>query len=143
MRTLEEAISLAAAAHSGQTDRGGAPYILHLLRVMMQQETLEARIVGVLHDLVEDTEYTFYALRNRGYSQQVIVALQAVTRRDGEPYEAFARRAGQHPIGRQVKRADLEDNLNAQRLPAMNQADAERMRKYHAARALLVEMSRT
>lgn len=133
MPTLEDAIALAATAHKGQTDKAGAPYVLHLLRVMRKQETRTAQIVAVLHDLVEDTPHTFEGLKERGYSAEVITALRAVTRQEGEGYAAFAARAAEHPVGRAVKRADLEDNMDVRRLGEISGADAERLAKYHAA----------
>ena len=156
MPTLEAAIALAATAHEGQTDKAGAPYIFHLLRVMQAQRDLHqqnvrqqnlrtgnlraAQIAAMLHDLVEDTPYTFEDLRERGYSETVIRALESVTKREGEDYAAFAMRAGQDPIGRTVKLADLEDNMRATRLPEMSEADAFRLKKYHAARQTLLQM---
>ena len=140
MPTLEAAIALAATAHEGQTDKAGAPYIFHLLRVMQAQDTRPARIAGVLHDLVEDTPYTFEDLRDRGYSETVIRALESVTKQEGEDYAAFAMRAGQNPIGRTVKLADLEDNMDTSRLPEMTEADAMRLKKYHAAWQTLLQI---
>ena len=107
---------------------------------MQAQDTKPARIAGVLHDLVEDTSYTFEDLRERGYSGEVIRALESVTKREGEDDAAFAMRAGQDPIGRTVKLADLEDNMRATRLPEMSEADAFRLKKYHAARQTLLQM---
>lgn len=127
-------------SHEGQTDKAGAPYIFHLLRVMQAQDTEPARIAGVLHDLVEDTTYTFGDLRERGYSEEVIRVLQSVTKREGEDDAAFAMRAAWHPIGPKVKLADLEDNMQAPRLPEMSEADAARLKKYHAARQMLLRM---
>ena len=126
MPTLEDAIALAAEAHSGQTDKAGAPYILHLLRVMQAQKSTEARMAGVLHDLVEDTGYTFEDLEEMGYPDEVIEALRHVTKRDGEPYADFAERAGRHPIARRVKTADLEDNMDVTRLDSVGEEDIRR-----------------
>ncbi len=130
MPTLEDAIALAAEAHVGQTDKAGAPYILHLLRVMQAQQSTEARMAGVLHDLVEDTGYTFEDLEEMGYPSEVIEALRHVTKRDGESYADFAKRAGRHPVARQVKTADLEDNMDVTRLDSVGAEDAERLDKY-------------
>ena len=93
MSTLERAIRIAAEAHAGQTDKAGAPYILHPLRVMMSVEGDDARIAAVLHDLVEDTPWTFEDLRTEGFSDAVIAALESLTRREGEVYLDFCRRA--------------------------------------------------
>jgi hypothetical protein len=130
MPTLEDAIALAAEAHAGQTDKAGAPYVLHLLRVMQAQESAEARMAGVLHDLVEDTEHTFEDLEEMGYPDEVIEALRHVTKRDGESYADFARRAGRHRVARRVKTADLEDNMDVTRLDSVGEEDAERLDKY-------------
>ncbi|MCS4181634.1 (p)ppGpp synthase/HD superfamily hydrolase [Salinibacter ruber] len=142
MPTLEDAIALAAEAHAGQTDKAGAPYILHLLRVMQAQQSTEARMAGVLHDLVEDTEHTFGDLEEMGYPDEVIEALRHVTKRDGESYADFAKRAGRHPVARQVKTADLEDNMDVTRLDSVGAEDAERLDKYLRAHRYLGEKSR-
>ena len=130
MPTLERAIALAATAHAGQTDKAGAPYILHLLRVMMAQASETAMMAAVLHDLVEDTDHTFDDLADEDFPEPVIEALRHVTKREGESYADFAARAGSHPIARQVKIADLEDNMDVTRLDAVGDADAERLAKY-------------
>src|SRR5215831_16064653 len=105
MPTLEDAIALAVQAHRGQVEKAGQPYILHLLRVMFRLETEEERIIGVLHDLVEDTPTTFEDLRARGYSEPILAALDCVTRRPEETYEQFVERAAANPLSRRVKLA--------------------------------------
>ena len=133
MLSLERAITLAAEAHAGQTDKAGAPYILHLLRVMQAQNSKEAMMVGVLHDLVEDTGYTLDDLREQGYPSEVIAALRHVTKKDEESYTEFIKRIGRHPIARQVKVADLKDNMDMTRFESVTAKDTERLRKYHQA----------
>ena len=64
---FERAIEIAVSAHKGAVDKGGNPYILHPLTVMLSLETAEEKIVGVLHDVIEDTPWTFEALRNEGF----------------------------------------------------------------------------
>lgn len=131
MPTLEDAIALAAEAHAGQTDEAGAPHILHLLRVMQAQEPTKARMTAaVLHDVVEDTDYTFEDLEEKGYTREVIEALRHVTKKDGENYADFIERAGRHPVARQVKIADLEDNMDVTRLGSVGEEDAERLDRY-------------
>lgn len=133
MSTLEKAIALAAQAHAGQVDKAGEPYILHPLRVMLRLTSPEARMAAVLHDALEDTDITPERLRQEGFSRDVIEAVLAVTKREGETYEDFVRRAAQHPIGRQVKGADLEDNCDLSRLKNPNPKDLARMDKYKKA----------
>jgi len=130
---LERAVQIAVAAHSGQRDKAGAPYILHPLRVMLRQTSEPAMIVAVLHDVVEDSGWDFERLRAEGFSQDVLDALDSVTKRDGEPYEVFVQRAMAHPIGRQVKLADLEDNMDVRRLDKLGPAELERLSRYLAA----------
>src|SRR5436190_17301973 len=116
MPGLEDAIALAVAAHNGQVDKAGQPYILHPLRVMFRLETEEERVVGVLHDVLEDTPHTVEGLAGLGYPPAVVDALVALTRRNGETYEAFVERVAQNPLATKVKLADLADNLDVTRL---------------------------
>lgn len=113
--TLEKAIHIAVDAHKGAVDKGGRPYILHPLSVMQRLTTDTERIVAVLHDVVEDTDWTLDRLRQEGFDEEVITALDGVTRRSGETYEDFIKRAASNPISRRVKIADLEDNLDPTR----------------------------
>lgn len=139
MSTLERAIAIAAEAHAGQVDKAGEPYILHPLRVMMRLETVEDRIVGVLHDVVEDNPtWPLAALRAEGFSDAILQAIDAVTRREDEDYETFVRRAGGNEIGRRVKLADLADNLELARIKTPGPMDHERMERYRKARDILL-----
>ena len=135
MANLESAIAMAVKALTGQTDKAGEPYILHPLRVMFSLSSNNERIVGVLHDVVEDTELSFDDLRKMGFSEAVVDALKAVTKlpeEEGsdEGYLAFVKRAGANPIARQVKIADLLDNLDVTRLDEVNEKSARRISKY-------------
>ncbi|MBM3795263.1 MAG: HD domain-containing protein [Acidobacteria bacterium] len=139
MATLEDAIARAALAHKGQLDESGAPYILHPLRVTLRLSAGEERIVGVLHDVVEDTGWTLAGLREAGFSESIVEAVDAMTRRDGESYEDFVARAGRNPIARNVKLADLDDNSDASRLPSpLTANDRTRLEKYARSRATLL-----
>jgi len=130
MSTLERAIGIAAKEHAGQTDKAGAPYILHPLRMMLRLSTADERITAVLHDVVEDCGVSFDALRAEGFSEIVIQAIDSVTKRDGESYESYVLRAASHPIGRRVKLADLEDNSDLSRIANPTARDYERTEKY-------------
>ena len=142
MSTLERAIAIAAEAHAGQTDKAGAPYILHPLRVMLGVASNEERIVAVMHDVCEDClEWNLDRLRYEGFSDAVIVALELVTKRDGEDYEAFVRRAAANPIGRSVKLADLRDNCDLSRIAAPTERDFQRIEKYQSAITLIDGLS--
>ncbi|WLI10342.1 MULTISPECIES: HD domain-containing protein [Pseudomonas] len=136
-QTLERAIAIAAAAHEGQVDKGGAPYILHPLKVMLRVNTLEERIVAVLHDVVEDCGISFDDLRNEGFSETVLMAIASVTKVPDESYEEFVERAAQNPIGRVVKLADLEENSDLSRIAQPSWEDLERVEKYRRAIGVL------
>ena len=136
MSSLERAVQIAAQAHAGQKDKAGAVYLLHPLRVMLSfDDVTEAeRIVAVLHDVVEDCKaWTFDRLLEEGFSEEVVTALESVTKRPGEDdnYMAFVRRAGKNVIGKKVKLADLKDNLR--KLPNPTSADEQRREKYKEA----------
>ena len=132
-QTLERAIAIAATAHAGQVDKGGAPYILHPLKVMLRMTSLEERIVAVLHDVVEDCEISLDDLRKEGFSEEVLDAIESVTKVPGESYEDFVERAAQNPIGRVVKLADLEENSDLSRIASPSWEDLERVEKYRRA----------
>ena len=133
MSTLERAITIAVAAHAGQVDKAGRPYILHPLRVMLALDAMDDQIVGVLHDVIEDTDVTIDGLRAEGFSEVVLAALASVTNREGEDYPAFVMRAAANPIGRRVKLADLHDNSDLSRIAHPTQKDHERLARYRAA----------
>ncbi|WNG14864.1 HD domain-containing protein [Cystobacter fuscus] len=137
MPTLEDALELAMRAHRGQRDKAGQPYILHPLRVMARLDTETERMVALLHDVVEDTPYTLERLRELGYGEEVLGALERLTKAEGEDYAAFIERVRPHPLARRVKLADLEDNMDVRRLPAITAKDAERLARYRAAWARL------
>lgn len=132
-QTLERAIAIAATAHAGQVDKGGAPYILHPLKVMLRMSSLEERIVAVLHDVVEDCGISLENLRKEGFSEEVLSAIESVTKVPGESYEDFVERAAQNPIGRVVKLADLEENSDLSRIASPSWEDLERVEKYRRA----------
>lgn len=133
MSTLERAIAIAAKAHEGQVDKAGAPYILHPLQMMLNLSTMEERITAVLHDVVEDCGVLLEDLRKEGFSESVIEAIDSVTRRPDETYEAFVLRAASNPLGRRVKLADLENNSDLSRIANPTARDYERIEKYSRA----------
>jgi (p)ppGpp synthase/HD superfamily hydrolase len=133
MSLLNRAIQIAVDAHSGQVDKAGQPYVLHPLRVMLKMSNEDERIVAVLHDVVEDTPWTLEALAQEGYPDRVLQAIDNVTKRDGESYEAFVARAASDPLSRKVKIADIEDNCDLTRISSPTQKDFARIEKYKAA----------
>lgn len=131
MSTLGRAIAIAAEAHQKQLDKAGAPYILHPIRVMLRQKGETDMMAAILHDVVEDTDWTLDQLRAEGFAAEIIEAVDCLSRREGETYEAFTERVKTSPIARRVKVADLEDNMDVKRLPDVTERSVERLRLYH------------
>ena len=150
---LENAIKIAVEAHTGQVDKGGNPYILHPLRVMLSLDTEEERIVGVLHDVVEDCEgWTWERLGEQCCSDEIIEALKSVSKTPEEEkqfkkmddpnekldhYLEFIKRAKFNKIGRNVKAADIKDNLDISRIDDITESDIDRLNRYKAALKML------
>jgi hypothetical protein len=131
MNPLTTAIRIAAEAHGDTLDKTGRePYILHPLRVMMVQQSEMARIVGVLHDVVEDTDVSFEDLERAGIPGDAVAALRLLTKPRGADYQAYVDKIKPNPIARAVKLADLEDNMNIRRLETIGDAERTRLAKY-------------
>jgi hypothetical protein len=138
---LSLAIRIATEAHDGQEDKGGAPYILHPLRVMMAVRDPRERIAAVLHDVAEDCpEWPLERLQEQPFSGAVCDALDALTRRRGEDYWTFIDRCGADPIARVVKLADLKDNQDLSRIKRPTEQDWDRMHKYAKASSILLSL---
>ena len=128
---LAKAIEIALEAHKDATDKAGMPYAGHVMRVMQAGRTHDEKIVGVLHDLVEDTDWTFDKLLEEGFPTYIVDALQCVTKiSEDEPYEAFIQRVKSNPLAVAVKINDLTDNMDIRRLSTLTDADVQRLRKY-------------
>jgi (p)ppGpp synthase/HD superfamily hydrolase len=140
LNLLEHAIELAVAAHHGQLDKSGAPYILHPLRVMFRMTSEAERMAAVLHDVVEDTDWSLDGLLAEGFPAEVVEAVDCLTRREGEPYDDFVARAAANPIARRVKLADLEDNMDVRRILTWSAKDGERMERYQKAWRFLTSL---
>ena len=132
MNALEKAIVLATRAHArkNQRDKGGAPYILHPLRVMLKMRTKPEMMAAVLHDVVEDTHCTLADLRKGGIPEKVVQAVDCLTKRTGESYDHFIERVKTNPMSRNVKLADLADNMDITRIAQLSADDATRLNKY-------------
>lgn len=137
MSTLDKAIRIAAQAHEGQLDRYGEPYILHPFRVMSRVHSEDEKMAAILHDVIEDSDWTLEALSNEDFSAIVLKAVDDLTRRDGEDYMDYINRLKSNPIARRVKLADLEDNMDLRRLNTISKKDVERLARYHEAWIIL------
>jgi (p)ppGpp synthase/HD superfamily hydrolase len=139
---LEDAILLAAQMHRGQKDKAGAPYILHPMRVLFYlpgEADENTRIAAVLHDVIEDTPMSAEELSERGFANEAVEAIEFLTktREEEDDYEAFIQRVSQNSIARQVKIADLKDNLDESRIASPTEKDFKRMEKYRRALKVL------
>jgi GTP pyrophosphokinase len=134
MNELERAIEVAVTVHAGQTDKAGATYIRHPLRVMQQMDTETERVVAVLHDVVEDTPKELDDIEHE-FGPTIHDAVAALTKRDDETeqYQQFIDRVADNDIARKVKIADIEDNMDLTRLSDVNDAVLENQEKYHRA----------
>lgn len=127
---LTHAIKLAIKAHGHQVDRTGQPYIGHPFRVMAAGHTLEEKIVGALHDLVEDTHLNLMDISMEGFSEEVIDAVHALTKLENEDYDHYINRVKRNNLATRVKLNDLTDNMDIRRLKIITDDDVARMRKY-------------
>ena len=131
---LSKAIQIASTAHINQVDRGGEPYILHPIRVMNDvcSDDCELRQIAVMHDVLEDSEYTIDNLRNEGFSLDVITALDLLNHdKDNDTYNEYIEKVASNYNAILVKMADLRDNSKITRLKGVSQKDLDRMAKYH------------
>lgn len=127
---LQKAINIATEAHTGQTDKAGAPYIEHSLRVMAAGKSTDEKIVGILHDVVEDTPWTFEELVAEGLPPHIIAALRCLTKLHDEPYEKYISRVKKNALATAVKLNDLTDNMDIRRLPYLSDKDIKRLKRY-------------
>ena len=124
------ALQWAKAAHQGQKDKAGQAYILHPMHVAEQMETDAEKAVAYLHDVVEDTGVTLEDLRSMGFSDEIVDAVEAITRQDGESYDQYLQRVACNAIARRVKLADLRHNSDLSRFQHPTAADYARCEKY-------------
>jgi len=130
---IDQALAIALEAHRDQRDRNGAPYILHPLRVMGYVEGEADQVTAILHDVVEDSDIGLDDLRRAGFGEEIVHAVDCLTRRDTESYEESIERAAADPLARRVKLADLRDHLDLQRSHQVRAEDIDRFNRYLAA----------
>lgn len=131
MTLLEKAITIASRAHNGQKDKAGCEYILHPLRLMLQMKTQDERIIAVLHDVIEDSDYTIQDLRHEGFEEEILNSLKLLTKNDKKvTYEDYIKKIKTNPIATKIKIADLEDNMNLTRMKSLKETDLLRFKKY-------------
>ena len=127
---LAVAIAIAYQAHDGQIDKAGKSYISHPLTVMAQMDTIESKIVAVLHDAIEDSDLTIADLVNQCFPEFIIEAIAAITKLDGELYENYILRVKSNAIALKVKIADITHNMDISRIANPTAKDFQRLEKY-------------
>lgn len=131
---IEIALQIALDAHQGQVDKANLPYILHPLRLMNKFKQTDLQIIALLHDVVEDSDFTIENLRQSGFSELILEVIECLTKRENENYDGFIERIRKNAFATQVKIADIKDNLDLSRLSGeLTAKDVERILKYHKA----------
>jgi len=127
---VKKAAVLAFKAHEGQFDKSGYPYVMHPLHVAEGMTSEDSTVVALLHDVVEDTDYTFEDLRNEGFTEAQLEAVKLLTKDGNEDYFAYVERIKTNPIAREVKIGDLKHNSDDSRLKEKGPCEEERLKKY-------------
>ncbi len=141
LRQIDKAISLASEAHFGQIDKAGQPYILHPLRLMFNFSLESEMIVAILHDVIEDSHFTLNDLKQQGFADEIINAVECLSKKQGENYEDFITRLSSNKLAKKIKIVDIKDNMNLSRLDQVNESDLFRVKKYHKALKLLLSVN--
>ncbi len=134
-----KAIKLAFKAHEGQMDKSGLPYVLHPVHVAEQMDDEYSTCVALLHDVVEDTDYTINDLKNEGFPKEVIDAVAAITKPREMSYEDYIKIVKKNPLATKVKLADIQHNSDLTRVVKVSEEDIRRNEKYDRAKKYLLE----
>ena len=135
----KKALKLCFEAHKEQVDKSGIPYVFHPFHLAEQMQTEETTVVALLHDLVEDTDYTIEDLTSMGFEKNITDAIALMTHADDVPYMDYVREIKNNPIAKAVKLADLKHNSDLTRLDVIDEKALSRREKYLKAIALLEE----
>ena len=136
-KLTKQAIRLCFDAHKDQVDKSGMPYVLHPFHLAEQMVDEITTVVALLHDVVEDTDYTLEDIRALGFPEEVVAALTLLTHDPAVPYMEYVARIGRDPVARAVKLADLGHNSDITRLDRVTQKDLDRVEKYREAMGIL------
>lgn len=135
----KKALKLCFEAHKNQVDKTGMPYVFHPFHLAEQMTDEISTVCALLHDVVEDTEYTFEDIRNMGFPNEVIEVLTLLTHEDGVPYMEYVEKISANPIATRVKLADLRHNSDLSRLDIIDENALARAEKYQKAIELLLK----
>ena len=136
-KMTKQAMRLSFNAHKEQVDKSDMPYVFHPFHLAEQMQDEDTTVVALLHDIVEDTNYTIDDLRKIGFSEKVLKAILLMTHDKNVPYMEYVEQIKQNPIAAAVKRADLMHNSDLSRLDVINEKALKRAEKYKQAIELL------
>ena len=134
-----KAMKLCYHAHAGQVDKSGTPYVFHPIHLAEQMDDECSTVAALLHDVVEDTDYTFDDLREMGFSEAVLEVLMLLTHQEDVSYMEYVRNLSVHPVARKVKLADLCHNMDTTRMGENQPVNEARLEKYRRAMRYLQE----
>ena len=135
----KRAMTIAYEAHHGQVDKGGMPYVFHPLHLAEQMDDEVSTVTALLHDVVEDTDWTMEQLEAEGFPEESMEALRLLTHPEGEPYMDYVSRLQHNPVAVKVKLEDLRHNSDFTRLSAVTADQKERLRRKYAPAFALLE----
>ena len=133
----KKAMKLCFKAHKDQVDKSGMPYVFHPFHVAEQMTDEVTTIVALLHDVVEDTDYTLEDIAAEGFGEDILKAVALMTHEDDVPYLDYVAKLKDNPIARAVKLADLAHNSDLSRIGEIDEETKQRLEKYKKARAIL------
>jgi len=134
----KKALKLCFEAHKDQTDKSGMPYVFHPFHIAEQMPDEDTTVAALLHDVIEDTDYTVNDLKEMGFSHKVTDALELLTHDDDTPYMEYIERIKENPTARAVKLADLRHNSDLSRLDVVDDKAIARKDKYEKAIEILI-----
>lgn len=135
--TTKKALKLCFEVHKNQVDKGGMPYVFHPFHLTEQMTDENTTVVALLHDVVEDTDYTIEDLRNMDFNEEILEAISLMTYSKDVPYMEYIAEIKKNPIAKTVKLADLKHNSNLSRLDIVDEKATKRAQKYREAIKLL------
>lgn len=138
-KETKKALKLCFEAHKDQVDKSGLPYVFHPFHLAEQMKDEDTTIIALLHDVAEDTSYTFKELADMGFKPEIIETLKLLTHEDGVPYMEYVQNLKSNPLAKTVKLADLRHNSDLTRLDAPDEKALKRQQKYLEAIKLLEE----
>ena len=130
---IKKALKICYEAHKDQYDKGGLPYVFHPFHLAEQMQEENEIIVALLHDVLEDSNYTLIDLEEAGFSENIINALKLLTHQKPVPYMEYIKNIKSNPLATKIKLADLKHNSDINRLDTIDDRVMVRLQKYNQA----------